>query len=901
MKSLYIIDGHALCYRAYFAFIRNPLINSSGQNTSAIYGFARMVLQLIRDREPDHVAVAFDPPERTFRFDIFSEYKATREKMPDDLRSQIEEIKQLVRILDIPVLVVDGFEADDVLGTVARTYGKEFEVYLVTGDKDAYQLVDERVRIYANTKGVSEFTVYDRDAVFHKLGVYPEQVVEYMSLVGDTSDNVPGVKGIGPKGAQKLIETYGNLDGIYANIESVKGKQKQMLEECREDAYLSRKLVTIRTDVPLDFSVEAAAFRGYDSKKCAEYFEKLEMSSIASDYFSSDANQKSNRYNAGSVDYRLVLTKKELAEAVSELSRYDLLAVDTETTSVHPVAAELVGVSVSHTEGAGYFFTASGGALFDEHSAEYGIQELIDSLKTLLENDKIRKVGQNIKYDMIVLQNAGITLRGVYFDTMVASYVLDPGGRRHNMDELARQFLGYTTITYADLVGKGSQARPLTEVGLDDLCAYAVEDTDITLRLYNILSKKLDETPSLKELFFSVEMPLVHVLAQMEMRGVLIDETYFRKLSQKNDAELAKVEEKIYTLAGRRFNINSTRELSGVLFESLGLKPVKKTKTGNSTDISVLEALKDEHEIVPVLISYRTLSKLKNTYIDILPTLIQRGTGRIHTSYNQTVAATGRLSSSDPNLQNIPVRDEFGKHIRRGFVAPDGYFMLSADYSQIELRLAAHISGDENMTQAFRDGADIHRITASNVYGVSLADVTDTMRRQAKIVNFSIIYGVSPFGLSRQSEVSVQEAKEFIDRYFETYPGFKKYIDDTILFCREKGYVETLLGRRRYLPEIDSKTSFRREGAERIAINTPIQGTCADLIKIAMNNIQQYIDENRLSSRLIMQVHDELVFEIHEEEEEFAGVVTDMMSGAMKLDVPLVVDTGRGSNWEEAH
>lgn len=901
MKSFYIIDGHALCYRAYYAFIRNPLINSSGQNTSAIYGFARMVLQLIKENQPDYIAVAFDPPGRSFRFEMYDQYKANRQKMPDDLRTQIEEIKQLVSVLGIPALIADKYEADDVLGTLADRFGREYEVYLVTGDKDAYQLVDDTVRIYANTKGVSEFTIYDREAVFEKLGIYPEQVIDYMAIVGDTSDNVPGVKGIGPKGAQKLVESFGSLDKVYENIESLKGKQKTQLEECRDEAYLSRDLVTIRRDVPLDFVIDTAEFSGFDDEKCAAYFDKLEMKSIASDYFSKETVNKADRYDSKAVDYVLVTSRAQLQESVAELLKYDLLAVDTETTSVNPVDANLVGISVSHKEGAGYYFASSNTSLFEETSIEYSREELIEAVRPVFENAKIKKVGQNIKYDIIILKNAGITIQGVYFDTMVASYVLDPSGHRHNMDDLARLFLGYTTIKFSDIVGKGKSEIPITEVALDTLCAYAVEDTDITLRLYHAFSKQLEKEEKLKSLFYSIEMPLVHVLAEVEMNGVMVDAAHFARLSKQNEHDLKEVEEKIYTLAGRRFNINSTRELASILFETLGLKPVKKTKTGYSTDISVLESLRNEHEIIPALISYRTLAKLKNTYIDILPTLILPHTGRIHTSYNQTVAATGRLSSTDPNLQNIPVRDEFGKHIRQGFVAPEGYFMLSADYSQIELRLAAHISSDDNMKKAFQEGVDIHRLTASNVYHVPIEEVTAEMRRQAKIVNFSIIYGVTPFGLSRQSDISVSEAREFIDRYFETYPGFKNYITETIEFCREHGYVETLLGRRRYLPEIHSSTSFRREGAERIAINTPIQGTSADLIKIAMNNIQSYIEKEKLKSRLIMQVHDELVFEIKNEEEAFIPEIIEMMKHAIDLDVPLELDAGRGANWEEAH
>jgi DNA polymerase-1 len=901
VKKLYVIDGHALCYRAYYAFINNPLTNSKGENTSAVFGFARMVLQLIRDQVPDYIAVAFDPPGKSFRFDMYKEYKANRKKMPDDLRSQIEEIKNLVTVLDIPVLIQQEYEADDILGAVASQFAGECEVFLVTGDKDAYQLVNDSVKIYANSKGVTEFVIYDTNAVKDKLGVSPDQIIDYMALVGDSADNIPGVKGIGPKGATALIAKYGTLEKIYENIEEIKGKQKQNLIDYREDAFLSKKLVTIVSDIELNFSLNEALFSGFDNDRCANYFNSLEMRSISNDYFGSRIPQKDS-YNQAEVDYLCVTHRDQLATALERIKTASVIAVDTETTDLHHHRAQLVGVSISVVEKQGYYFPVSGGGLFNECDTEFSKEELLASLSEVLQDSSIKKVGQNIKFDLMILRKAGIELSGIYFDTMIASYLLNPADR-HNMDDMAERILGYSTIKYKDLVGKGKNSRPLIEVPLDEISVYAIEDTDITYRLYNKLKPEIEKDQVLSELFYKMEIPLLKVLSQMEYEGVLIDPEHFKRLSVENDAHLQELEKQIHEYAGGPFNINSTKELSSLLFDSerLGLKSVKKTKTGFSTDISVLEALRNDHPVIEKLIKYRTLSKLKSTYIDSLPTLIEPSTGRIHTSYNQTVVATGRLSSSDPNLQNIPIKDDFGRLIREGFIAPRGFSIVAADYSQIELRLAAHISGDQAMRQAFVSNTDIHTLTASRIFGVSEEDVNPTMRRQAKVVNFATIYGVSPYGLSKQIDLSVSEAKKFIDRYFETYPGFRDYIERTIAFARENGYVETLSGRRRYVPEINSKSQFPREGAERIAINTPIQGTSADMIKLAMISLEKIIREMGLKSRLIMQVHDELVFELADNEEFFIQTIKQEMEGVMELSIPVVVDVGRAPNWAQAH
>ncbi len=903
-KRLFIIDGHALCYRAYYAFIKNPLLNSEGQNTSAIFGFARMLLRLITDQKPDYLAVAFDPPKKSFRFGLYPEYKANRVKMPDDLRSQIEEIKKMIEVLGITRIEEADFEADDVLGTVAKKYGTgDVEVMLVTGDKDAYQLVGGNVKIYANKKGISDYEVYGEKEVEAMLGVKPGQVIDYMALTGDTSDNVPGVKGIGEKTALKLIGAFGSLDGLYEHIDELTGKQKEMLVREKEMAYLSRDLVTVRTDLPIHLDIADMKFESIPAEKAVPYFRALEMNSVINDFFRNAPGAEPAAAGKPSAreekTYRVVRSEKDLVEMIRAIRDAGEVSVDTETTSLSPVEAELVGMSFSIREREGWYVPLLSRGMFSEEYPDP--VRSMGLLKPLLADPAIRKIGQNIKYDLLVLMNYGIELAGVEFDTMVASYLLAPNERRHNMDDMAEKYLNYKTITFKELVGTGKSAVPMEEVPLDKIAEYAAEDADITYRLYAIFKGRLADE-GLDGLFRDIEMPLVPVLAGMERAGVKIDAAYFKKIEAKNREMLLEVEGKIHEAAGQPFNINSTRELSKVLFEKLGLKPQRKTKTGLSTDITVLENLKGSHPIIDHLISYRTLSKMMSTYIDALPKLISPKTGRIHTSYNQTVVATGRLSSSDPNLQNIPARDEFSKSIRRGFVPEKGRVLMSADYSQIELRVAAHLSGDRNMIRAFQDDIDIHSLTASSVFGVPIGGVTPDMRRQAKVINFATIYGVSPFGLSQQAEIGMKEAAEFIRLYFQTYPGFREYIDRTIAFAREKGYVQTLLGRKRAITDIDSDTSFRREGAERVAINTPIQGTSADMIKIAMIRIDGLLKKKKLDALMIMQVHDELVFEVPEAEaEEVKQLVRETMEHALDLSVPLKVDIGSGKNWDEAH
>lgn len=900
-KKLFVIDGHALCYRAYYAFIKNPLINSQGQNTSAIYGFARMLFKLLQEQKPDYLIVAFDPPKKSFRFKLYPDYKANREKMPHDLKNQIDEIKNMMDVLGICRIEDDEYEADDILGSIAEQMaGKDLEVILVTGDKDALQLVNDNVSIYANKKGISEYEIYDVDAVREKLHLLPEQVVDYMSLTGDTSDNVPGVRGIGEKTAQKLLGKYSTLDNLYDKIDEITGKQKNQLADNIDMAYLSRELVTIKRDVKLDLDVNNLTYSGTQSEKAKEYFHSIEMNSLVRDYFQVKEDDKETGIDSEkNILYEIVRTEERLKEVIEIIRKKGEVAIDTETTSLLHVEADLVGISMSVEEMEGWYIPMQSRGLFSDEYLDGTIS--LYMLKPLLEDESIKKIGHNFKYDLVVLRRAGVDVKGVSFDTMVASYLLNPGDRRHNMDDLALKHLNHRNITYKELTGTGKSKVPIEEVPLEKLAEYAIEDADITYRLYRLFKPELVDN-ELDGLFYTIEMPLVMVLADMEMNGVKIDVQHFDKMSVANERMLEGVVTDVYREAGEEFNINSTRELSQILFTRLGLKPQKKTKTGFSTDITVLEALKGDHPIIDYLIDYRTLSKFKSTYIDALPKMVSSETGRIHTSYNQTVAVTGRLSSSNPNLQNIPIKDELGRDIRKGFVPEKGHLLMSADYSQIELRLAAHLSGDENMIKAFKDGIDIHNLTASRVNGVEIENIDSHMRRQAKIINFAIIYGVSPFGLARQADIGVKEAAWFIKIYFETYPGFKKYMDSTIAYAREHGFVKTMLGRKRDIPDINSTVTFRREGAERAAINTPIQGTSADMIKIAMIDINRFFKENDLKSRMIMQVHDELVFEVyHGEKELVEKTVREMMEKAIELLVPVIVDIGWGENWDEAH
>ena len=890
-KRLFLIDGSALAYRSYFAFIRNPLINSKGENTSAVFGFTNSLLKTLKEHNPDFIAVVFDTKAPTFRHEIFKDYKSTRAKMPPEMAEQLPRVRQVTEAMNLPVLEVDGFEADDLMGTLARRAEDEgLDVILVTGDKDFLQLVDEHVLVLNPKRAGEEPELLDRKGVEEKFGVPPEKVVEVLALMGDASDNVPGIPGIGEKTALGLISEFGTLEKVLKNADKVKRKNVQKgLKEHADLARLSKRLVTIDTHVPYEMNISQLKRKDFDLPSLLRLFKELEFTRFLQEISPEQTKEK--------VDYHIVGSEEELAALVSELTETGEFALDTETTDLNPINAELVGLSLSHREKEAYYVPVG----HTDKTSNLGLDLTVEHLKRILEDEKVKKVGHNLKYDLEVLRRCGIELKGLGFDTMVASYLLNPSFRQHNLNYLALEHLDHSMIPITDLIGSGKKQKNFAEVPVKDACNYSCEDVDFTLRLKEVFSPKLSLL-SLEKLFYEVELPLIEVLAEMEMAGVSIDVAYLNELSQQAEGQLESLTRQIYDLAGREFNINSPQQLSQVLFEDLKLRSVRRTakRTGFSTDIGVLETLAKEHPLPAVLLEYRQLSKLKSTYIDALPKLVNPRTGRIHTSFNQTVTATGRLSSSDPNLQNIPIRADLGKKIRRAFVPKDkNFLLLSADYSQVELRILAHFSQDHTLINSFKKGEDIHSRTAGEVYGVRIDRVTPEQRAIAKTTNFAIIYGVSAYGLSQQTDMTIQEAAAFIDVYFKRYPRVKEYIQQMIELAREQGFVTTLLGRRRYIPEINSSNRQKREFAERTAINTPIQGSAADLIKVVMIDIRKELKKRK--SRMILQVHDELVFEVHKDElDEVREMVKDKMENTVDLEVPVKVDIGVGENWLEA-
>jgi len=890
-KRLFLIDGSALAYRSYFAFIRNPLINSKGENTSAVFGFTNSILKILRDENPDYMAVVFDTKAPTFRHEIFKDYKSTRAKMPKEMSEQLPRIREVTESMNLPILEVEGFEADDLMGTLAKkAKQKGLEVILVTGDKDFLQLVDKDVKVLNPRKGGEEPEILDRSGVEGKFGVPPEKVTEVLALMGDTSDNVPGIPGIGEKTALELIKEFGNLEKILKNADKVKRKNVQKsLREHADLARLSKRLVTIDTNVPFELDLPHLQRKDFDLPRLKQLFKELEFTKLLQEISTLDKEEK--------VNYQIVKSKSELKKLVSELREVGEFALDTETTDLNPINAELVGISFSYKEKEAFYVSVG----HTDRKSNLDLGLVIENLKGLLEDESIRKVGHNLKYDLEVLRRYGIELKGIYFDTMVASYLLNPSFRQHNLNYLTLEHLDHKMIPISDLIGSGKKQKNFAQVPVDDACNYSCEDVDFTLRLKEIFSPKLSLL-SLEKLFFEVELPLIEVLAEMEMNGVSIDVSHLKKLSKQMEKQLEELTSRIYDMAGKRFNINSPQQLSQVLFEDLKLPSVRKTakKTGLSTDIGVLETLAKEHPLPAVLLEYRQLAKLKSTYIDALPRLVNKRTKRIHTSFNQTVTATGRLSSSDPNLQNIPIRTDLGKLIRKAFIPRDkNFLMLSADYSQVELRILAHFSQDHTLMNSFKKGEDIHNRTASEVFGVRIDRVTPEQRAIAKTTNFAIIYGVSAYGLSQQTNMTTQEAAMFIDVYFKRYPQVKEYIEGMIELARKQGFVTTLLGRRRYIPEIGSSNRQKREFAERTAINTPIQGSAADLIKVVMIDISKELKDKK--SKMILQVHDELVFEVHKDELNFVKeMVKDKMENTVDLEVPIKVDINVGENWLEA-
>ena len=906
-KSLFLIDGSAIAYRSYFAFIKNPLTNSRGENTSAIFGFLRFLFMIFDNEKPDYLAVIFDPKGPTFRHQQYKEYKATRQKMPDDMRSQVPHIHEFLKALNIPTLEVEGFEADDVIGTLAKTAQKKgFESYMVTGDKDFMQLVDSGIKMYNPKRAGEEVEILDEAGVESKVGLPPAKIIDYLALMGDTSDNIPGVPGIGPKTAVDLVREFGSVESVLENAEKVsRPKIRQNLQAHREVALLSKSLVTIDTDVPLDVEPESFKCREPDHELVVKLIKEFEFTSLL---------ERFNPQNKTSeIEYKIVSSSEQLEEVVTSLKKAKFFVIDLETTERDPMRAEIVGIALSWEPGRAFYIPVQveknkqqnsrtiKREMFLKGEGDLFALNLTEFLKPVLEDTRIKKSAHNIKYDMLVLSRHGIEMDGVSFDTMVGSFLLYPNLRQHNLDALALEHLGFVKISTSDLIGKGKKKISFAEVPIKDIAKYACEDADITFRLHQIFEPKLTKG-KLLELFQDVEMPLIYVLKDVEQTGVSLDLNFLSKMSRTMQNKLGELVETIYKEAGGEFNINSTQQLGHILFEKLQLPKKKRTKTGYSTDVKVLEDLAKIHELPRTLIEYRELTKLKSTYVDALPSLVNPETGRLHTSYNQTIAATGRLSSSDPNLQNIPIRTELGREIRRAFIPADSdYVILDADYSQVELRVMAHLSKDPVLLEAFNNNEDIHAKTASLVFQVAPEDLTQEHRRKAKEVNFGIMYGMGVFGLATRLNISNEEAQEFIANYFTLYAKVKEYIDAMHAQVEEKGFVTTLLNRTRYLPEIRSKNHNIREFAKRTAVNTPIQGTAAELIKVAMINIWKKLKEKNLKTKMIMQVHDELVFEAPKAEvEEVKVLVKHEMENALALDVPIKADVGVGPNWLEA-
>ena len=914
-KKLVLIDGSHLAYRSYFALIRNPLINSKGENTSAVYAFVRSLYKILDEIKPDYVAVIFDSSEPTFRHKQFEAYKATREKMPDGLSEQLPRIRSFIEAMRIPILEIPGYEADDVMATLAQKAAEQqIETYLVTGDKDFFQLLSPLIKVYRLRRSGEEAEIVDPQWLQQNWKINPQQVPDFLGLTGDSIDNIPGVPGIGEKTAKELIQKFGTLEAAIACANEVSSaKIRNALNQYKEQAELSKRLVTLDSNVPVVIELESLRRQQENSEALLALFKDLEFNSLIARYVQSSGAKECLRQN-----YHTILTKGELLKLIEELKTHGSFVIDTETSGVDPLRAEIVGFSFAYQEGVAFYVPVCHNEKDENSSEKLGplfaksqksvptqglpVKQVINLLKPIMENEKLHKCGQNIKYDMVVLSRYGVELLGVDFDTMVASYLLNPSDRRHNLDRLTLEYLNHKKVTTEELIGKGKKQISIQEVPLEQISFYACEDADMTLRLRHVLETKLQEF-ELYDLFKQVEIPLISVLMEMERNGVAIDVPLLQNLSRQLGEQLQRLEEEIFKFSGERFNINSPQQLGKILFERLKLPRARRTKTGYSTDVNVLEELAKIHPLPRYLLEYRQLMKLKSTYVDTLPKLINPHTGRLHTSYNQTVTATGRLSSSDPNLQNIPIRTDWGREIRRAFTvgSPD-HLILDADYSQIELRIMAHLSRDARLRKTFQKGEDVHTITAAEVFGVKPEEVTPELRRRAKEINFGIMYGMGPFGLASRLEISVEEAEEFIRNYFIKYPDVNDFIIRTIAEAKEKGYVTTLLNRRRYLPEINSENRRMREFAERTAINTPIQGTAADLIKVAMIRIWRQFKNRRLSAKMIMQVHDELVFEVPKAEvEEVKQVVRQEMENAIQLQVPVKVDIGVGANWLEAH
>ncbi len=927
--KLFLLDAYALIYRSYYAFIKNPRINSKGKNTSAIFGFVNTLEDVLKKENPTHIGVAFDPAGPTFRHELFEHYKAQREETPEVIRESVPVIKDIIRAYNIPLLEVPRYEADDVIGTLALQAAQhDFKVYMMTPDKDYGQLVGDHVFIYKPKYGSAEFEILGTSEVIHKYGLKdPKQMIDLLGLMGDKSDNIPGCPGVGEVTAQKLIAEFGNIENLLEHTAELKGALKDKIETNREMILFSKMLATIKTDVPIAFNPDELLRENVNAETLKALFEELEFRSIATRVLGEEAKavvqvkkpsaqqgllfaefetpaietrstsvfSSLENFKTTAPSYHLLDNADAIARLIQTIQDKKQVAFDTETTGIDPLSAELVGMSFSVAEKEAFYLPVP--------ANQEEAKQTVLAFKEVLESDAVLKIGQNMKFDIEVLKKYSIDVQGPMFDTMIAHYLLNPE-LYHNMDYLAETYLNYQTIPIEDLIGpKGKKQLNMRQVPLPLITDYACEDADITFRLKMAFEPEIEKN-NLKYLFYDVEMPLVKVLADIETAGVRLDVEALKQSSKILTNRLHRIEDEIHEMAGMEFNINSAKQVGEVLFDRMKIveKP-KKTKTGQyTTSEEVLESMRSKHPVVGKLLEYRGIKKLLSTYIDALPSLIDPATGKVHTTFNQTVTSTGRLSSTNPNLQNIPIRDEEGKEIRKAFIPDDNCVFLSADYSQIELRIMAHLSGDQNMVGAFRSGHDIHAATAAKIYKVSIEEVTKDMRRKAKTANFGIIYGISVFGLAERLSIPRAEAKELIDGYFETYPEVKKYMEDSIEKARRNGYVETLFRRKRFLPDINSRNAVVRGYAERNAINAPIQGSAADIIKVAMVKIYQRFQAENIHSTMILQVHDELNFNVYKNEvDKVKAIVVDEMEKAVQLRVPLIADCGTGKNWLEAH
>lgn len=915
-KKFVIIDAMALAYKAYFAFKTRPLYTKKGEPTSAVFGFLNQIIKIYEDLKPDYAAVAFDSKEKTFRHEMYAEYKGTRDEMPDDMIPQIGRIKEVVEALGIPLLILPGYEADDIIGAASsKAEQSGLLTYMISPDKDYVQLVTDKVYLVKPGRSGEDYTILSPEKVLETYEFSPNQMIDYLSLLGDQSDNIPGAKGIGEKGALKLIKEFGTIDSIYERINEVtpEGTKKKLLAAA-EDVRISKDLITIRKDIPLELNLSEMAVKKPDYPVVRKLFTELEFSRslnrIIEIFKLTDTDLEgphettlfdNSTISTQSKNYTLIRSVKEMKTLAEKLSKQELFVFDTETDSLDRFRMNMVGAAFSFNAHEAYYIPfryAQSDASWPEECTTDAFAEIF---KPVFENASVKKICQNGKFDISVLKNYGITVNGFYFDTMVASYILDPD-QKHNMDDLSRKYLNYDPIPLSSLIGEKKDPSRIYSVPVKNISDYSCEDADVTYQLFTILNKKVQETGQDK-LAHEIEFPLVEVLADIERAGIRVDVHALKQQSKELQKLIESETAVIHEMAGQIFNVGSPAQLQKILFENLKLPPTKKIKSGYSTDAQSLESIRNEHEIVEHILNYRTVSKLKSTYTDSLPEMIHPLTGRIHSSFNQVVAATGRLSSVDPNLQNIPIRTELGKDIRKAFIPADNdHILLSADYSQIELRIMAHLSGDEYLVNAFKNGEDIHRSTAALVFGISKDEVTSDMRRKAKEVNFGILYGIGVFGLKTRLGISQQQAKEIIDGYFATFKSVKSFMDESINKARERGFSETITGRRRYLKNINSSNFTVRQFEERVAINMPIQGAAADIIKIAMVRLHHYFREHKFKSRMVLQVHDELVFDVYKPElEKVKTAVIDIMQNALPLSVPMLVEAGTGVNWLDAH